>query len=76
MQFNVYTEADIKLATYSTKPRSRFDEDNGDTRMLGFDVKLAANEKVTIQVVMTVGPEEKPLKGDIKNVENWSQPLK
>jgi hypothetical protein len=76
MQFSVYTEADIKLATYSTEPRSALDEDNGDTRMLGFDVKLAANEKVTIQVVMTPGAKEKPFKGDIKNVENWSQPLK
>ena len=76
MQFNVYTEADIKLATYSTEPRSYLDADNGDTQMLGFDVKLAANEKVTIQVVMTPGAKEKPLKGDIKNVESWSQPLK
>jgi hypothetical protein len=75
MQFNVYTDSQVKLATYSTKPRSRFDAENPNTRMLGFDVELKANEKVTIQVVMTPGSKEKPLKGDIKNVENWSQPL-
>jgi len=44
--------------------------------MIGFDVKLKANEKITIQVVMTPGSKEKPIKLDIKNVENWSQPLK
>jgi len=76
MQFHVYTEADVKLATYSTEPRSYLDADNGDTRMIGFDVKLSANEKVTIRVVMTVGSIEKPLNLDINNVENWSQPLK
>lgn len=75
MQFAVYTDADIQLATYSTKPRSYLDKKNGDTRMLGFDVKLAANEKTTIRVVMSAGAEEKPFNLDIKNVEDWSQPL-
>jgi hypothetical protein len=75
MRFNVYSEADIKLEIYSTKPRSHLDADNGDTRMLGFDIELAPNEKITTRVVMTPGAKEKPLKGDIKNVENWSQPL-
>jgi len=76
MQFHVVTKADAKLATYSTEPRSKYDAENGDTRMIGFDAKLSANEKVTIQVVMVAGSKEKPLKLDIKNVENWSQPLK
>jgi hypothetical protein len=75
MQFNVYTDSQVKLATYSTKPRSFLDEDNGDTRMLGFDVELKANEKAVIQVVMTPGAKEKPLKLDVKNVEDWSKPL-
>ncbi len=75
MQFHVITKADVKLATYSTEPRSRFDAKNGDTRMIGFDVELAANEKITIKVVMTPGSKEIPIDLDIKNVENWSQPL-
>jgi hypothetical protein len=72
MRFNVYTDSQIKLATYSTEPRSRLDAKNPNTRMLGFDVELKANEKVTIQVVMTPGAKEKPLKLDIKNAESWS----
>ena len=75
MQFNVYTEADVKLATYSTKPRSRLDAENPNTRMIGFDIELKANEKLTIRVVMTPGSKEKKLKLDIDDVENWSQPL-
>jgi hypothetical protein len=43
--------------------------------MIGFDVELKANEKITIQVIMTPGAKEKPIKLDIKNVENWSKPL-
>jgi hypothetical protein len=76
MQFRVVTEADIELTTFSTKPRASFDADNGDTRMIGFDVELAANEKLTVRVLMTPGSKEKPLKLDVKNVENWSRPLK
>ena len=76
MQFRVVTEADIELTTFSTKPRASFDADNGNTRMIGFDVELAANEKLTVRVLMTPGSKEKPLKLDVKNVENWSRPLK
>jgi DUF1680 family protein len=75
MQFNVYTDSQVKLATYSTKPRSRLDAENPNTRMIGFDIELKANEKLTIRVVMTPGSKEKKLKLDIDDVENWSQPL-
>jgi hypothetical protein len=75
MQFCVVTEADVKLATYSTKPRSEYDAGNGDTRMIGFDLELAANEKVTVRVLMAPGPKEKPLNLDVKNVESWSHEL-
>ncbi len=75
MQFDVVTEAVVKLATYSTEPRTQYDAGNGDTRMIGFDVELPANEKLTIRVLMTPGSKEKALKLDIKNVENWSHKL-
>ena len=75
MQFEVFTDADIKLATYSTEPRSKYDAANPATRMIGFDVELKANEKVTIKVVMTPGANSKPLKSDIKEVEKWSASL-
>ena len=72
MQFEVVTDADVKVATYSTEPRTKYDAENKNSRMIGFDVELKANEKVTVKVVMTPGANTKPLKGDIKNVENWS----
>ena len=75
MQFHVVTKATVKLETYSTQPRADYDADNGDTQMIGFEVKLAPNEKLTTQVLMTPGSKEKPLKLDIKNLENWSDKL-
>ncbi|MCF7954294.1 MAG: heparinase II/III family protein [Phycisphaerae bacterium] len=72
MQFEVVTDSNVKVATYSTEPRSKYDAENPDTRMIGFDVELKAGEKVTVRVVMTPGAEVKPLTGDIKNVEGWS----
>lgn len=77
MQFNVVTKADVKLTTYSTKPRASFDADNGDTRMIGFEVKLAPNEKVTIAVVMTTDESQKiPTEKSLKKIQNWSKPFK
>ena len=75
MQFHVVTKATVKLETYSTQPRADYDADNGATQMIGFEVKLAPNEKLTTQVLMTSGSKEKPLKLDIKNLENWSDKL-
>jgi hypothetical protein len=75
MKFQVVTEADVKLATYSTEPRSKYDADNGDTRMIGFDVTLAPNEKVTIAVVMTYGSQPIPTETDIRKIQSWSKPL-
>ncbi|MCF7955286.1 MAG: heparinase II/III family protein [Phycisphaerae bacterium] len=72
MQFEVFTDSNVKAATYSTEPRSKYDAENPGTCMIGFDVKLKANEKVTVKVVMTPGAKAKPIIGDIKNVEKWS----
>jgi len=75
MKFQILTEADVKLATYSTEPRSKYDAGNGDTRMIGFDVSLAPNEKATIAVVMTGGSQPIPAKTDIRDIQSWSKPL-
>ena len=64
MQFEVVTDANVKLATYSTEPRSKYDAENKNTRMIGFDVELKANKKVTVRVVMTPGSKAKPFKGN------------
>jgi len=75
MQFQVVTEADVKLTTYSTKPRSSFDADNGDTRMIGFEVTLAPDEKVAIAVFMTAGSQHIPAEMSLKKIQTWSKPL-
>jgi hypothetical protein len=75
MQFQVVTEADVKLTTYSTKPRSMFDADNGDTRMIGFEVTLAPDEKVAIAVFMTAGSQHIPAEMSLKKIQTWSKPL-
>jgi hypothetical protein len=76
MQFEVVTDSGVKVATYSTKPRTKYDAENKNSRMIGFDVKLKANEKVTIRVVMTPGSNIIPLKGRFTNLESWSAKLK
>jgi len=75
MQFKVVTGSKAKLATYSTAPRSKPDGDNGNTRMIGFDIKLKPNESTKIQVVMTPGEKEKKLNQEFNDIIKWSQPL-
>ena len=73
MRFSVVTEADVKLATYSTKPRADYDADNGNTRMIGYEVTLAPNEKATLAVVMTLGSQPAPT--EVQEIQSWSKPL-
>lgn len=76
MRFEVLTDSKVKLLIESTKPRSKYDAENPDTRMIGFDVELKSDEKAAIRVVMTPGGIAKTALSEIKSLENWSQLLK
>ena len=76
MQFQVLTEADVKLTTFSTEPRADYDAENPNTRMIGFNVQLPADKELTIRVLMMPGEKEKTVDHDFQNLENWSPPLK
>ena len=76
LQFQVVSDADLQLETFSTKPPADYDRENPNTQMIGFNVKLKANENAVIRVVMTPGSASKPFKADLNSVENWSKPIK
>ena len=75
MRFDVVTDTDVKLATYSTKPRADYDADNGDTRMIGFEIELAAGQEVRLTILMTPEAKSKPAVPAIKPCLDWSKPL-
>ncbi len=75
MQFQILTDADVKLTTFSTEPRAEYDAPNPNTRMIGFNVELPPNKEFTIRVLMTPGQKEKTVEQDFQTLENWSPSL-
>jgi len=55
LAFEVMCPKETKIATWSTEPRSDWDEPNPGTRIIGFEVKLAANEETDVTVIMSPG---------------------
>jgi hypothetical protein len=53
LAFEVTCPKEIKIQTWSTEPRSDLDEPNPGTRIIGFEVKLAADEEIRVAVTMT-----------------------
>ena len=64
------TEADVKLTTYSMDPPAKHDSPNPDTRMIGFEIALAAHEKAVVAVFMQPGEsQEIPSAKKLKDIE-------
>jgi hypothetical protein len=53
MAFEVICPKATKIQTWSTEPRSNWDEPNPGTRIIGFEVNLAADEEIRVTVTMT-----------------------
>jgi hypothetical protein len=55
LAFEVTCPKETKIATWSTEPRSDWDEPNPGTRIIGFEVTMAADEEIRVTVTMTPG---------------------
>jgi len=53
MAFEVICPKATKIQVWSTEPRSNWDEPNPGTRIIGFEVNLAADEEIRVTVTMT-----------------------
>ncbi len=76
MQFQVVTNADVKLTTYSTAPRADYDAKNGNTCMIGFEVALKPHETAKIAVFMAVDDDKSPKLPKIQSIKNWPKASK
>lgn len=74
MRLSVLTDEKIQLKTWSTEPKADYDAPNPGTRLIGFEVSLAAGQEVRTTVVMSPpGANAKP-SIDLKSVLQWSTP--
>ncbi|MCD6392806.1 MAG: heparinase II/III family protein [Planctomycetes bacterium] len=74
MHLSVLTDEKIQLKTWSTEPKADYDAPNPGTRLIGFEVSLAAGQAVRTAVVMSPpGANAKP-SIDLKPVLQWSAP--
>jgi hypothetical protein len=55
LAFEVKCPKETKIQTWSTEPRSEWDEPNPDTRIIGFEVTLSAAEELSVTVTLTPG---------------------
>lgn len=73
--FRVITDKNIRLTTYSTEPKADYDEPNPGTRMIGFELKLQANETADVIVIMTPPGQQETSDIPDKHIKDWSKPL-
>lgn len=74
LHFEVLGEVKTKLQTYSTKGPAEYDEPNPGTRMIGFEVVLAPQEKASLAVLMTPGRGKAEKRPDVRPLREWSEP--
>jgi len=55
LKFEVVSPANLTLQTWSAAPPHDFDEPNPGVRIAGFNVPVAAGEKVRVRVILTPG---------------------
>jgi hypothetical protein len=71
MALAVLTEANTRLATYSTAPKADYDAPNPGTRLVGFEVSLPAGKKASTTVVLTPPGARAGAAPDVKPLANW-----
>jgi len=74
MHFNVLTDQEIQLKTYSTKPKADYDASNPGTRLIGFEVSLSPGQAVRLAVLMSPSSVKTKTSIDLKSVLQWSKP--
>jgi len=68
------TDAQIRLRTYSTKPKADYDAPNPGTRMIGFEVSLSSGQTIRTAVLLAPPGVEAEAPTELKSVLQWSAP--
>lgn len=74
MQLTVLTDEQIRLKTYSTKPKADYDARNPGTRLVGFEVSLSAGQAARTAVILSPSDAKSKSLPDLKPVLEWSAP--
>ena len=74
LRVRVLTDTKTQLQTYSTKPKADYDAANPGTRMLGFEVSLAPNQRMQMAVVLSSQSSGAGESIDLQPVLQWSEP--
>lgn len=72
MRLTVITGAKTQLRTYSTEPKADYDAANPGTRMVGFEVTLAAGQRVRMAVLLGSASEKARPSVELKPLLQWS----
>ncbi len=73
MRLTVITGAKTQLRTYSTEPKADYDAANPGTRMVGFEVTLAAGQRVRMAVLLGSASEKARPSVELKPLLQWSK---
>jgi hypothetical protein len=72
LHFNVLTDEDTKLRTYSTEPKADYDARNPGTRLIGFEVSLSPRQEVRTAVLISPSSTNAKTSIDLKPLLQWS----
>jgi hypothetical protein len=70
LTLKVVSSNNVRMKTWSTAPTNDYDAPNPGTVMVGFEVKVAPNEKIAHDVLL-VGGKEKLTNGKVQALEDW-----
>ena len=71
LTLKVVSSKDVQMRTWSTAPTNDYDASNPGTVMIGFEVKVAANEKIAHSVLLVGAGKEKSTEEKIQALEEW-----
>ena len=70
LTLKVVSSAGVQMKTWSTAPTNDFDAPNPGTIMIGFETKVAANGKISQDVLLIPGGQERSVE-DIPALQEW-----
>ncbi|MBN1805370.1 MAG: heparinase II/III family protein [Sedimentisphaerales bacterium] len=74
MHFNVFSDQEVQLRTYSTEPKADYDEPNPGTCMIGFELFLLPGQAARLAVLMSPSSVKTKPSIYLKPVLEWSKP--
>jgi hypothetical protein len=68
---NYISRSPVRLISWSTKPKTNYDEPNPCTTLLGFEMTVNARQKAVIQVLLIPGSVKNEKTSFNKSLEAW-----